>query len=111
LQLLFRQVVREYDCTVLVGHRNERDQTRAFDDGKSRLRWPDSKHNKQPSLAIDIAPYPIDWADTKRFYYFAGYVKGVSESMNIKIRFGGDWDSDLDLNDQTLMDLVHFELA
>jgi len=25
-----------------------------------------------PSDAVDVAPYPIDWNDKERFYYFAG---------------------------------------
>jgi peptidoglycan L-alanyl-D-glutamate endopeptidase CwlK len=59
-----------------------------------------------------VAPYPIDWNDTKRFYHFAGFVLGVAKSSKIAIpiRWGGDWDSDNDLNDQTFMDLVHWEL-
>ena len=45
-----------------------------------------------------------------RFYNFAGTVQGVAKMLNIKIRWGGDWDSDNDLKDQTLYDLPHFEL-
>ena len=41
---------------------------------------------------------------------FAGYVQGVAEQLGIKIRWGGDWDSDFDFKDQTFNDLVHFEL-
>ncbi|MBL1319608.1 MAG: hypothetical protein JKY80_02005 [Mariprofundaceae bacterium] len=111
LQLLFSTVVGTYDCSVLVGHRGKADQNKAYDSGNSKKRFPDSTHNTKPSKGIDVAPYPIDWDDTKRFYYFAGYVKAKAEELGIKIRWGGDWDGDNDLNDQTLMDLVHFELA
>ncbi len=62
-------------------------------------------------MAVDIAPYPIDWKDHKRFYYLAGIVKGVASQMGIKVRWGGDWDSDNDLNDQSFMDLGHFEIV
>ena len=30
--------------------------------------------------------------------------------MNIKIRWGGDWDSDNIMKDQTFNDLPHFEI-
>jgi len=110
LQRLFEEVVKHYDCTVITGFRPKDEQDRAVADGLSKTPWPQSKHNRQPSLAVDVAPYPIDWKDTKRFYHFGGYVTGVAEKMGIPIRWGGDWDSDNDLNDQTFMDLVHFEL-
>ena len=70
-------------------------------------------------MAVDVAPYPIEWKNTKRFYHFAGFVKGAFRelqnsgeiSKNWKLRWGGDWDSDNDLDDQSFMDLVHFELV
>jgi len=110
LQRLFERVVLNYDCTVLEGHRGEEAQNRAYDEGRSKLRWPDGKHNTYPSPAVDIAPYPIDWQNLKRFYDFAGFVRGVSACMGIPIRWGGDWDRDYDLDDQRFNDLVHFEL-
>lgn len=68
-------------------------------------------HNKTPSLAVDVAPWPIDWNDKNRFYHFAGRVQGIAQMFNIKIRWGGDWDSDNDLKDQNFYDLPHFELV
>lgn len=65
-----------------------------------------------------MPPYPIDWKNTKRFYFFGGMVKSVFTEMQLNGRipmqyqliFGGDWDNDNDLDDQKFMDLVHFEL-
>lgn len=111
LKRLFYAVVREFDCSVLCGYRDRDKQDRYFEEGKSKLKFPDSKHNKMPSMAIDIAPYPIDWDDINRFYYFAGYVKGKAEELGIKVRWGGDWDSDTEVKDQTFNDLPHFELV
>ena len=110
LQRLFRVVLEIMDCKVTGGHRTKEIQEQYFDSGLSEVDWPNSKHNSTPSMGIDVAPCPIDWNDTERFYYFAGIVKGVSEIMEIPIRWGGDWDGDGDLHDQTFMDLVHFEL-
>ena len=64
-----------------------------------------------PSMAVDVAPCPIDWEDTKRFYHFGGYVKAWAHALDIKIIWGGDWDSDNDFRDQRFHDLVHFELS
>ena len=110
LQRLFRVVLEICDCAILEGHRPQEVQEQYFEDGRSRVNWPDGKHNTGPSKAVDAAAFPIDWNDKVKFYYFAGIVKGVSEIMEIPIRWGGDWDGDGDLHDQTFMDLVHFEL-
>lgn len=115
LQHLFRAVLPYVNHTILVGHRNEEDQHKAFLTGKSKLDWPNGNHNKLPSSAVDAAPYPIDFSESHknlaRFYYFAGFVKAMAFHMGLKIRWGGDWDSDNDFKDQKFDDLVHFELV
>ena len=112
LQDLAHEVVlRHHDCSVIYGKRTEAEQSRLVQEGMSKTM--DSKHLEQEdgtAHAIDLAPYPIDWENTKRFYYFAGIVMAVAREMGIHIRWGGDWDGDDDLDDQTFMDLVHFEL-
>jgi hypothetical protein len=35
---------------------------------------PGYKLGKVSILAVDVAPFPIDWHDLKRFYHFTGYV-------------------------------------
>ena len=110
LQSLFNEVVKVFDCSILVGHRGEEDQNKAYKEGNSQVKWPKGKHNKKPSSAVDVAPYPIDWEDRERFSYFAGFVKGVAWRLNIRIRWGGDWDGDTELSDNNFDDLVHFEL-
>jgi len=111
LQQLFNEVIKGYDCTVLCGHRDKEAQEKAVRDGLSKTHFPLSKHNSLPSKAVDVVPYPIDWNDTKGFYHFGGYVKGIADSLGIAIRWGGDWDKDNDLGDQTFIDLPHFELV
>ena len=110
LQLLFKEIVKNFDCSIIVGYRGREDQNRAFREGHSKVEWPNGKHNKNPSSAVDVAPYPVNWDDRERFIYFAGFVKGVAYRMNIPIRWGGDWDSDTELSDNKFDDLVHFEL-
>ncbi len=44
-----------------------------------------------------------------RFYYFAGFVMGTAAAMGVRLRWGGDWDGDTELDDQKFRDLVHFE--
>ena len=110
LQGLFQEVVKFFDCTIIEGHRDEATQNKYFDEGKSQVKYPNGKHNSSPSTALDCAPYPIDWEDTDRFYYFAGFVKGIAYNMGILIRWGGDWDDDTNVKETKFKDLVHFEL-
>ena len=112
---LFTEVVKHYDCTVMCGNRSKADQDKAVKQGNSKTPYPKSKHNSSPSKTVDVAPYfkdtpHIRWEDIKRIVHFAGFVKGIAATMDIKIRWGGDWDSDYDMKDQTFDDLPHFEL-
>ena len=113
LQRLFREVIKEYDCTVVWGYRGKEDQNEAYDTGHSQKRWPNSKHNSVPSPAIDVAPYVegkgIVW-EARQCYYFAGYVMRVAKELGINIRTGADWDGDFDVNDQSFRDVCHFEI-
>jgi peptidoglycan LD-endopeptidase CwlK len=116
LQALFFEIIRTVDCTIIEGYRNQEDQEKAFALGKTKLNWPDGKHNHQPSYAVDVAPYPVDWNNFRRFYWFGGYVLGIASrlkeegKMTHAIRWGGDWDGDRNFDKQTFNDLVHFEL-
>lgn len=111
LQKLFNEVIKHFDCSIIGGYRSDSEQEFYFKKGLTKLRGGESKHNLQPSQAIDVCPYPIDWSNHKRYILFAGYVKGIASQMNIKIRWGGDWDSDNFMKDQTFNDLPHFELV
>ncbi len=62
-----RELIKQYDFAVLCGHRNEAAQNAAYDKGNSHVRYPKSAHNKTPSLAVDIVPYPVDWENLARF--------------------------------------------
>ena len=107
---LFQEVVKYFDCSVLEGHRGKEKQNKYFNEGKSKLKYPEGRHNKKPSNAVDVVPYPVDWEDREQMSYFAGFVKGVAYKMGIPIRWGGDWNNNNDLKDNNFDDLPHFEL-
>lgn len=114
LQLLFGHIIKHMDCTIIEGHRDKQTQNEYYALKKSKLPWPESKHNASPSLAVDVAPYlpgkGVSW-DSKQCCLLAGFVKAKAIELGIKVRWGGDWDSDNDLSDQTFNDLVHYELT
>jgi hypothetical protein len=110
LKELFKKVVKDFDCTVIEGYRGKTKQNSAYDRGNSKLRFPRGRHNRMPSVAVDVIPYPIDWKDRDRMHYFAGYVLGIAKTMGLNIRWGGDWDQDTKTKDNKFDDLVHFEI-
>ena len=116
LVIVAEEVVKQYDCIVHYngGHRSKETQDSLYPT-YSKVKFPNSYHNVYPSMALDFGPWyksepHIDWNDKEGFYHFAGYVRGVAHSMGIPLVWGGDWDSDYDLDDQTFYDLVHFQL-
>lgn len=110
LVVMCKRAIRVMDFSVIEGHRSEARQNALFDKGMSKLKYPHSKHNTKPSLAIDCVPYPIDWQDQRRFYQLAGVFKAIAHSLGFEIRHGGDWDRDDEFKDQKFFDLPHFEI-
>jgi len=84
------------------------------------------------SRAVDVIPYPVDWAfeqhvwcafkaqnkaggmialhNIERWAMFIGVVKGIASQMKIPIICGADWDGDNQMSDQKFDDWPHFEL-
>jgi peptidoglycan L-alanyl-D-glutamate endopeptidase CwlK len=125
LRVLFNEVVQDFDCTVLEGKRSIEQQKENVAKGVSKTM--DSRHLDEPlANAVDVAPYPLQWPrkpksdspaelkrwmkDYARFYYFAGYVIATAKHLGVSVRFGGDWDGDFDIQEESFDDLVHWEL-
>lgn len=111
LQRIAREAIKYMDFAVTKGHRNENEQMSAFMKGTTQLPWPLSKHNKWPSLAIDVAPWPISWVDTERFVFLHGVIFTCSKQLGIEVRFGIDWDMDREMKDEKFRDFPHVELV
>ena len=122
LQILFDSVLQIRDCCLLCGYRGQAAQDQAFADGKSKEKYPNSKHNRQPALAVDVCPYPppennpSTRAIREQYIYFAGFVMGSAKALKQAgvithdIRWGGDWNQNNDPSDETFSDLGHFEI-
>lgn len=104
------------DISLVCGHRGQAEQNEYYysQPQRSKLPWPEGKHNKLPSLAVDFRPYPMPdrpeklWASLA---YVAGSIIQMAAEDGITIRWGGDWDSDGDLTDQSFDDLFHLEIV
>jgi len=108
LQRLMKRVIERTDFSVICGFRNQQEQDKAYADGRSKLKWPHSKHNTSPSLAVDVIPFPVDWDDIDRFKELAAVVKEEwslmteTERLRYELVWGGDW--------ATFRDLPHWEI-
>ncbi len=103
------EVDNEFPIQCICGKRNELDQNKAYENGMSKLKYPNSKHNKEPlSWAGDFVPDPdrnpktIDWDDIKSFKEMCKVFEKVAKRLKIKIRLGRDF---------KFKDFPHIELA
>lgn len=111
LQEILNEAIKVMDFSVIEGNRSEEEQNKLFHKGMSKLKYPESKHNELPSLAADVAPYPIDWKDKDRFILLAGIIKGIAHAKGIKIRWGGDFNNNNIISDESFLDMPHVELV
>ena len=102
-----RMAIKVMDFKVIDGLRTLEEQKINVARGKS---WTlDSKH--LDGLAVDLAPWPVNWKDTEMFCVLAGVMKAAAHTQGIKLRWGGDWDSDNSAVDERQRDSGHFELV
>lgn len=119
LRDIVEEVAEIYEIRVLCGRRTWDEQRRLLAEGRTKVGPGQSKHNPPTdgdvdwlSNAVDVVPYPIDWKDAKRFVYMAGLMMGVARQFGVTLRWGGNWDMDMEIiDDQSFDDLPHFELV
>jgi hypothetical protein len=132
LQAICNELIKIADFIVLCGHRDKKEQEEAFENGNTRVHFPNSRHNSYPSEAVDLVPYWQDephvrWGSkleyekyksiNESFEDFYTYEKAVidsfdslakkfldvASSLKIKIEWGGNCF-------KTLVDRPHFQL-
>lgn len=80
-----------------------------------------SKHLIQPDgygHAVDLYPFPVDmkavnagsWRENGRFALLAGMMLALAKKRGLTVVWGGDFDSDGEILDNTFTDFPHFEL-
>ena len=108
LRAVCDHLIKTFDFSVTCGHRGKADQDAAYKAGNSKVRFPNSAHNKLPSMAVDIVPYPVDWNDIGRFKEMAAAFFAVANLLKERgeitheFEWGGNW--------RTLKDYPHFEV-
>lgn len=103
LQDVLNEAINHYDFSCIEGHRNQGKQNHYFSIGTSTVKWPNSKHNSQPSRAADCIPYPDGFdAEDSTFYEMATHILGAASRVGVRLKWGGHW--------KNFKDLAHFEL-
>ena len=97
---LFNEVIKEYDCSILEGHRDMERQKQLFRDKKTKTLA--SKHLYEPSRATDVMAYPIRWDDIQGQHEFATKVYMIAMVLGIRVKWGGNF--------KTFYDSPHWEL-
>jgi peptidoglycan L-alanyl-D-glutamate endopeptidase CwlK len=108
LQAIVNEAIKEYDFTVMDSTRGRAAQELAYKRGNSKARFGQSAHNYQPAIAVDLAPYPVDFDNVQRFKDLAKIVLRIAKEKGIPLRWGGDWNMDGSTSDG--WDFPHFEL-
>jgi len=108
-----------FDFGVTCGERPKEEQDKAVFEGRSKVEFPNSKHNiakgvRDVAEAMDIILYingkgTYKERDKPSYYMALGVFLGIASEMGIRIRCGGDWDRDFSVTDQNFHDLPHIE--
>lgn len=111
-----REAIKIMDFTVLQGVRSVEQQAANIVSGVSWTK--NSKHLLQADgtgHAVDLAPFrpnlQINWKDVEMFCVLAGVMRACAHYRGVRLRWGGDWDSDDSTTDELHRDYGHFELA
>lgn len=111
LRRLVEKVAEVWDIVVLEVARTPERQAELVAQGKSKTLQ--SKHLVQAdgfAHAVDLAPMPVDWNDSARWCYFGGYCVATAIRLGIPALWGGDWNRNTRVLDQTFNDRDHLEL-
>lgn len=105
--------ITEQDFSVIEGLRSQERQLELFRKGASKVTV--SRH--MSGNAVDLAVWrngTIDWEDHDHnktgYKAIAKAMRQAAKELGVRIRWGGDWDSDGDSSDERFLDWVHFEI-
>ncbi len=90
LQTIFYEVIKHFDCSIV-----------------------DSYPDNIPSMSVHAIPHSDTWVHRSIFFYFAGVISGVAYKLRDegKITHGIKWSGDFREDDESNLDMNHFELV
>jgi len=95
LDILYDAIaVSPYDFCILSGYRSVVQQNILYARGRTNpgeivtwVKGGDSRHNLEPSEAVDFAPYPINWDDHWRFGFIGGLIYSAADARGLEVEF------------------------
>ena len=109
---VFSEVLYYKDISILEGYRDKEEQEKAKENGTSNASFGQSAHNYNPSLAIDVVPYPIPkkivngkevWDDdSPEWDELHDIVSNICLQFGVKLKWGGEF--------KKLIDKPHYEV-
>ncbi len=105
---LVEELGKMRDIIVVCGHRSDVDQAIAYQNGNSKAKPGQSKHNSIPSMAVDVAitldkGHSIPWREFELFTKMGEDAEYLAKKLGIKILWGGRFNK--------LRDMPHIELV
>lgn len=106
------------DFKVIEGVRTPERQRELYAQGRTKpgdiVTWTlNSNHFRKADgygHAVDLLPEPYDWKKTEPFDQLARSMFEAARQLDIKIRWGADWDRDGNWRERGESDSPHFEL-
>ena len=108
IQLMHASIINApVDFVITEGVRTAIRQQELFKSGKSKCDGINtlSKHQIRPDgygHAVDLYPLPIDYKNKEPYILLSNHIKKIAKQLDIKISWGGDW--------KTFIDMPHYEL-
>lgn len=117
LHASLQKIINEYlyykDLSIIEGYRDQKTQNEYKAKGVSNAVFGSSPHNYNPSVAVDIYPYPIPMIvkngksaiddNSKEWDKQAELFLAIAKILNIEVEWGGSW--------RSLVDKPHFQLG
>lgn len=111
LRKLINELRHIRSVSVIRGHVGRSAQNITYFYGRSCHRFPHSKHNRMPSLAVDIVPVTFTHNNVEESYLIAGMMMALAWKSNIKIVWGMDTKLKIGQSDHIDCESGHFEIV
>ena len=110
--LAIKRTPIDFGIAWMGGMRTPEEQNQLFKDGYSKcdgyLKM--SKHQSGNAIDLNVFVGSRIVNNKEMLCVVAGVMFSCANELNIKLRWGLDWDSDGDIRDNTFNDMYHFEL-
>jgi len=112
LLLAIKRTPVDFGVAWMGGLRTAEEQNQLFKEGYSQRDGYEKISNHQLGDAVDLNVFVGSKMveSEKMLCLIAGVMFSCANELNIRVRWGGDWDEDGDIRDNKFNDMYHFEI-